>query len=384
MSETMVLERKLKRIRLKIEEGQEEEALATLDELWAASSSKEELDIIFTRAWYFAHKEQWSEVIRLLAPHCNADEIEENWHAASLKERERRAIYLLWLGNAAVNHSYYDDAAHYFTRCLRVLAMRRVHLPHVQIRALLGYAMTCIPLGLFPSAVQHYEKALQVCAKEKIFDDLPDIYYGLTDAYRQVGNFGEAYRYGKMALEIYRERGNRALECRMLNLLGRVALQLGDYRAAADYYMDSLAIATVDGHTAMQLINFVAMADLRLDEGRLEDARHYCDDAEEICSAIKNDHHVCGMMYMIHGKVLQREASQQYRRDGTPLLKEALDYFEKARDHFSRTQALTHLREIHSRIAEVYEALGQPEEALAHWKSAADISARDRSDVLDE
>jgi tetratricopeptide (TPR) repeat protein len=379
----MVLERELKRIRLKIEEGQEEEALATLDALGTASSQQEELDIVFTRAWYFAHKEQWSEVIALLAPHCNADEIEENWHAASLKERERRAIYLLWLGNAAVNHSYYDDAAHYFARCLRILEMRRVHLPRVQIQALLGYAMTCIPLGLQSLAVQYYEKALQLCAKEKLFDNLPDIYYGLADAYRQVGKFGDAYRYGKMALEIYRERGNRPLECRMLNLLGRVALQTGDYRAAADYYMDSLAIATADQYTSMQLINFVAIADLRLDEGRLEDATRYCDDAEEICFAIKDDHHVCGMMYMIHGKVLQREA-EQCQQGGQSLLKKALTYFERAREHFIRTQALTHLKEIHGRIAGVYEALGQPGEALIHWKSAANAVAGDRSEVPGE
>ena len=153
MQKTSLLEQTLKRIRLKIEEGQEQEALEALEALSSETSSKEERDIIFTRAWYFAHHEQWDKVVELLTPFYNPEEIEANWHAASLKERERRAIYLLWLGNAAVNFSYYEDAARYFSQCLKVLDMRRVHLPRVQIQALLGFAMTCIPLGLFPSAV---------------------------------------------------------------------------------------------------------------------------------------------------------------------------------------------------------------------------------------
>ncbi|HEV2582426.1 MAG TPA: tetratricopeptide repeat protein, partial [Ktedonobacteraceae bacterium] len=228
MPETTQLDQKLKRIRLKIEEGQEAEALATLDTL-AAETPKEERDIVFTRAWYFAHKEQWNTVITFLSPFYNADEIEANWHAASLRERERRAIYLLWMGNAAFNFSYYEDAAYYFNYCLKILDLRRVHLPAVRIKALLGYAMTCIPLGLFPSAILHYEQALQVTKKEKLEDDLSDIYYGLAEAHRQSGHFDQAYTYGKAALAIYQDRGNRPLVCRMLNLLGRIAYQSGDY-----------------------------------------------------------------------------------------------------------------------------------------------------------
>ncbi len=381
---TSLLEQNLKRIRLKIEEGQEQEALETLDGLSAETSSKEERDIIFTRAWYFAHNEQWDKAVELLTPFYNPEEIEASWHAASLKERERRAIYLLWLGNAAVNFSYYEDAAHYFSACLKVLDMRRVHLPGVQIQALLGFAMTCIPLGLFPSAIENYEKAVQVSMKEKLTDDLPHIYYGLADAHRLAGHFGEAYHYGKMALKMYQEKGNRYHECRMLNLLGRVALQLGDYRASADYYMDSLSIATIDNHAGMQLINFVAMGDLRLEENRFEEARDYCKRARDICQAIENDRHICGVMYMISGKVAWREAALHEGRQACTLLEEALAYYEKARELFKKTQAHTNLQEINGRIAEVYEAMNRPEKALAYWKDSSIHSANLQSLLLDE
>jgi tetratricopeptide (TPR) repeat protein len=386
MPETSLLEQTLKHIRLKIVEGQEGEALEALETLGALSTespSKEARDIIFTRAWYFANVEQWNEAVTLLSPYYNGDEIEANWHAASLKERERRAVYLLWLGNAAVNYSYYEDAARYFARCLEILDMRRVRLPEVQVKALFGYAMTCIPLGLFASAIQQYEKALQVSAKEKIEDDLPHIYYGLADAHRQAGHFGEAYHYGKLALAGYRKTGSRSHVCRMLNLLGRIALHLGDYRAAEDYYAESLSIATEDEHTSMQLINFVAMADLRLDEERLDEARIYCERAERICIAIKDDHHICGLMYMIHGKVAQREASKVEGQQANALLHEALAYYERARNQYDQTQARTHLIEIYGRLAEVYDALQRPEEAIAHWKFVFDGNAAIQSTAVD-
>ena len=379
-----LLEQKLKSIRLKIEEGRDGEAIATLDAL-PAETSKEERDIIFTRAWYFAYKEQWDQVVALLSPYYDSEEIETDWHAASLKERERRAIYLLWLGNAAVNNSYYEDAASYYQRCLSILDMRRVHLPHVRVRALLGYAMTCIPLGLYPLAIQQYEKALQVSEKEKLPEDLPHIYYGLTDAHRFAGHFGEAYDYGKLALAMYQERGDRYYECRMLNLIGRIALQLGDYRAAADYYMDSLSIATLEDFVGMRLLDFVALADLRLDEGRLDEARQYCKDARDLCVAIKDDHHMCGLMYMTCGKVAHREASQEQDEPARKLLLyEALEHYDKARDHFDRTQAYAHLKEVYGRLAEVYEALQRPAEALACWKHVFPAGVNGRSAALDE
>lgn len=371
MVETTQLEQKLRRIRLKIEEGQDAEALATLEALMA-QTPKDERDITFTRAWYFAHKEQWTEAISLLSPHFDPSEIEQNWHAASQRERERRAIYLLWLGNAAVNCSYYEDAAHYFSYCLRVLDLRRVHLPAVQVKALYGYAMACIPLGLYPSAIQHYEQALQVCKKERIEGDLPHIYYGLTDAHRLEGHFSEAYSYGETALKMYQERGDRYHTCRMFNLLGRIAFQTGDYRAASDHYMDSLSIATVDKFAGMQLLNFVAVAELRLDEDRLDEARNYCEHADEICSSVEGDHHVCGMMYLVRGKVEQHAASQQkgQGQDVCSLLTSALAYFEEARHHLIHTQAHTTLSQLYGHMAEVCEALGRSEEALANWRLA--------------
>ncbi|HEV2582992.1 MAG TPA: hypothetical protein VGT44_19185, partial [Ktedonobacteraceae bacterium] len=137
--------------------------------------------------------------------------------------------------------------------------------------------------------------------------------------------------------------------------------------AAADHYMESLAIAALDQQVRLQLINYVAMAELRLDENRLDEARTYCDNADEICSEIEGDHHDCGMMYLVRGKVEQRAAHQD---EDDCLLKDALVYFEQARQHLTNSQARTTLSQLYGHMAEVYEELGQSDEALVHWKQA--------------
>ncbi len=158
--------------------------------------------------------------------------------------------------------------------------------------------------------------------------------------------------------------------CRVYNLLGRIAFQLGDHQTAAELYMESLSLAMLDDRVSMQMINFVAMADVRLAEKRLDEAQRYCDHALEIAALLPDDHHMYGMMYLVCGKVAFAKAKETQGEEAHYSLLEAQDVFEKAEKHLVQTQAVAHLSELYGRRAEVYEALNQPQEALACWKSA--------------
>lgn len=366
-------EQTLYRIRLMIEEGQDQEALARLDAI-RTDDPAEQREITYLRAWYYNRLEQWDEATRYLSPLYDPCDIEENWDEASHSERERRAFYLLWLGNAAVNLSHYADASHYFSQCLKVLQKRRVHLPRVRIKALYSLGTTSIVNGFYAAAIQHYEEALRLCLKEGEESDLAHIYYGLCDAHRLSGNFDQAYAYGERALKFYREQANRYMEGRMQNLLGRICLQAGDRHSASDHYMEALSIATLDDQPGMKLINFVALAELRLDENRLDEAKRFCQRAQEVAASMKDDH-LFGMLYLVYSKVAQAQADQAQGEERYMHLRDALHFLERAKDHLSLTQANTHLSELYGRFAQVLEALGQPQEALVYWKSACEMLA---------
>ncbi|HLX57472.1 MAG TPA: tetratricopeptide repeat protein [Ktedonobacteraceae bacterium] len=376
MPEPTEFDRTMRRIRLMIEEGQADAALAQLDAIHTDDSRKQQ-EITYTYAWYYTRKELWSQTVHYLSLLNDARSIEDDWNDADHTDRERRAFYLLWLGVVAVELSRYEDASQHFTQCLKVLEMRRMHLPKVRIKALYSLGLTCMMSGFYAVAIQHYEEALKVFSKEKLQDqlkkDLADIHYRLSDAYRLSGDFDHARTHGIMALHIYEDFPDRYYVGRVYNLLGRIAFQAGENQLAAEQYLASLSLATLENRAGMQLINFVAMADLRLSENSLEDAQRYCGHALEASAQLQDDHHLCGMMYLVSGKVAQEKAKQAHGQEACYLLLEALDVYKKAAEHLAQTRATSHLSELYGRRAEVHEALNQSEEALACWKSAFDV-----------
>jgi tetratricopeptide (TPR) repeat protein len=370
MHEQSDTERLMYRARLLMEEGQNDLALATLGEI-QTDDPEQERQIAYLSAWCHTRLEHWTEALRLLSPLYTPGNIEDNWNDVNHNERERRAFYLLCLGNAAVNLSRYEEASQHYTQCLKVLSERRVNLPKVRIKARYSLGMTCTMTGFYALAIQHYEEALRLCKNDLDHEDLPDMYYGLCDAYRLMGKFERAYTYGVKALELYEKRGERTKEGRIHNLLGRICYQMREYREATDHYMEALSIATLDNSQVMKMVNFTALADLRLAEERLDEAERYCQRALEVAGGL-NDHHLCGVMYLICGKVALAESEKAEGERHERLFKEARGLFEKAKEHLTQTQASTFLAEVYGRLAQVLEMSGQEQEAITYWKTAYD------------
>jgi tetratricopeptide (TPR) repeat protein len=357
----------LLRARLYIQEGRPQEALPALETIQTEDPEKQR-EIAYLRAWCYNLLGNWSEAIRYLSQYT-PNNVEDNWIDADHNERERRAFYLLWLGNAAVNLSHYADASRHYEQCLKILRERRVHLPRVLLKARCGLGLTSTMNGFYLAAIQHYEDALHLCKDDLESEDAADIYYGLTDACRLAGKFEQAYTYGKMALKLYEKWSQRSLEGRMHNLLGRLCYQMGQYQDAGAHYMEALSIATLDGSPGMMMINFAALADLRLSEERLDEAIRFCQRAQEAGRRV-NDEHLSGLTYMVCGRVFYARAEQSEGERHREGLEEAIRCFELAMDQLSRTQATASLAELHGWLAKTYEEMGRHQDAVEHWKHA--------------
>ena len=212
----------------------------------------------------------------------------------------------------------------------------------------------------------------------KPLEDVADIYYGLADAYRLSGKFEQAYIYGKMALRLYEKRSLRYWEGRMHNVLGRICFQMGQSQDAGDHYMEALSAATLDNTPGMMMLNFAALADLRLAEGRLEEAKRFCQRAQEVGEHV-NDDHLRGLMCLVYGKVAYAETEQTQGEQRQKLLEEAIRWFENAKEQLSLTQASTNLAEVYGRLAQAYEELGRHQEAVEHWKAAYNLLTENKS-----
>ena len=159
------------------------------------------------------------------------------------------------------------------------------------------------------------------------------------------------------------------MEGRMQNVLGRICCQIREYDEAADHYLESLSIATLDNNQKMKMVNFTALAGLRLAENRQEEAQRYCQRALEVADGM-HDNYYLGLMYLTCGKVTFAESEQTEGEQHELLFSNARTLFEKAKEHLSQTQASELLGEVYGRIAQMLEKSGQSREAITYWKNA--------------
>ena len=354
------------RARLLLEEGQADKALPILEAIQNDNEGDQQ-EIAYFLGWCYVSSKRWDDAARVLSPLPQF--VEGDGGEESRIDRVHLAHSLLRLGQAAVNLGQFEDASRHYSKCLKVLQNKKIQLPEAKLKARYGLAMTYLMRGLHAAAIQHYELALGLCPIDND-EEMGNIYYGLCQAYVGSGNLINAKLAGEKALELHERCADRHLEGLDHNMLGHIYLKLGDYRAASDHYTEALSLAaSLNGHK-MIMINCASLAEVRLAEGRLEEAKRYCQRALENIDLIeRKDSYLESLTYLECGKVAQAEAQQVEGEQRQRLLEEAISWFQRTQAGLSPLQAYNQVTELYGRWAEVLEQLGRYEEAIACWKS---------------
>jgi tetratricopeptide (TPR) repeat protein len=350
--------------RLLLEEGQRDKALSVLEAI-CPHSEEERQERAYLLGWCHTLAKHWDDALHFLSPSAkfSADEDAQE----DLLDRERRAFCLLRLGQIAGQFALYEEASRHYTKCLRALQDKRIHLPLAQIKARYGLAVTYSMRGLYAAAVEHYEMALGQCLYLEDDNEIGNIYCGLCDTYRRAGELIKARLAGKKAL-LYIGGANHPVEGQIHNTLGRISFMLGNYREAADHYTEALTLANSCNSSPMTMINCAALAEVCLAEGRLEEARRYCQLTRDLIACVKNEQQR-GAAYLIIGKVTQAEAQPAEGEQKQRLLEEAIEWYVKAKSELSPTRSYADVAELYGRWAEAVEELGQLQAAFHCWKS---------------
>ena len=173
------------RVRLLLEEGQNEQALAVLETL-QPEDEKQQQEHAYFMGWYYILTKHWNDALRVLLPISRHQEDTETTDTDEHLERinrEWQARCLLYLGYAAINIGQFEDAERHLTACLRLLKHKQLQRPELQlwrIRAHYSLALTYNMRGLFPTALEHYEKALHLFLYEDNDEEHANIYHGLS------------------------------------------------------------------------------------------------------------------------------------------------------------------------------------------------------------
>ncbi len=358
----------LNRARLLLEEGRGEAARMVLEAV-KIDSDAQQRDMTYLLGWYYIINRQWEEAAQALSPLMIPDATDIEDVQPTLLERERFAVHLLRLGQIAVNLAHYEDASRHFLLCLKILHDRRIQLPALRIEARYNLAMTYIMRGSYSVAIQHYDDALRLCRHFELNEALPDIYYGLSEAYRCMGNFTKAHEVGREALRIYQGRGDELLQCRMYAVLGRISLLLGDYDAASSYYNTSCTLAVSNSRPKMIMVNYASLAEVYIAQERIDEAKEYAHRALEATTQV-DDVFLCGIVYTTVGKVTLVEARLTKNSQRQHLFEEAISWLQKSVTYLQSTQAFRDLAQTYSYLADVSEELGRAQDALSYWRLA--------------
>ncbi len=353
------------RARLLLEDGKSEAARVVIDTIQTETDAQQR-DVLYLLGWYYISSRQWDDAVQTLSPLLpNTPEVAQE----TLLERELLAIYLLRLGQTAVNLAHYEDASQHFISCLKLLHDRRVHLPAIRIQARYNLAMTYVMRGSYVVALHHYEDALRLCRHYDLNDALPDIYYGMSEAYRCSGDFTKAHEAGREALRIYQERGDELLQSRIYTLLGRISLLLGDYDAALNYYSASYTLAVSNTSYKMIMISCTSLAEVYAEQGNMVEAKKYTQHALEATTHVDNAY-LCGIVYMTIGKVTLEEAHLAPDPERQELFDQSVSWLQKSVKHLESTQATKDLAQTYTLLATVLEEAARQQESLAYWKLA--------------
>lgn len=366
MLEDTSMEQLFERAYFFITEGRKENALALLDSIQSENEGQKR-ELAYLRAWCYVLDGLWDQAGQVLFSPGVSNETITDIRTLGQTERRRKAYYILVMGDVAVNLARYEEATRHYALCIKFLDERRMNDVNLRLRALLGLGLANTMTGYYPSALKYYKEALRVCGEDPRNEHLPTIYYGLCDVYRHQAQFEQALDYGKKALQLYTERGNKQLICQVRSILGRVYYQMGDFSAANSCYTESLALAMSVGSETMALNNYAALADLRLEEGKPEEAWRYCELALDHSAKVPRNNYV-GMMYIVCGKVAESLAKGAEAQEQT---EKAISYYEKAVEKLKITDARSDvLSEAYSRLAQILETTGRQDLALTYWRSA--------------
>ena len=250
----------------------------------------------------------------------------------------------------------------------------------IRVKAHYSLAMALMMRGLYPAAIQQYNEAVHYFPHADEDEELGSIDYGLAATYQNMGKLEEARFAGMRALELYTEAGKFNREGITHNLLGHIALSNKDYRVASDHFTQALAISKTHAGPMTAMMNCAALAEVRLAEGRLDEAKRYCELACDMISQVSNTY-FCSQTCLMTAKVSHAAAQQAEGEERRQLLGETITWLEKAEGYLTEAETHAAAAEIFQLWGQTLEELGQYQEALVFWRSGYETLTKAKGSV---
>ena len=238
---------------------------------------------------------------------------------------------LINLANVHSSLAKYDDTELYFAEALEIAKAINNQAEIANIYS--GFGILEERRGNFEDAIKLHKQAIDFYNKTNFSSNIAITYNNIANIERKRGNFITSIRYFKEALEIAEKINRNLLQAILLNNIANNYFELNDYEKAIDFYEQSLAI-----NQKKDLITYYAsvtnIAQIKLEKGDYIDAEKLLKDAitfyqnEEIDGELINCYNNIGSLYIATEKL---DSAQLYLEKAIELAKHGgHDYYLSA------------------------------------------------------
>jgi CHAT domain-containing protein/Tfp pilus assembly protein PilF len=220
----------------------------------------------------------------------------------------------------------------------------------------------------FDAAVLNYNEALKLFQKAETTlplygADICDVLNGLGEIFSTTGNYRLALKYLSLALKLSKTRNLSGKEASTLLNLGALYLRQDNYYQASIYFRECTTKARASHLPLDQAKAILGLGISELRQGHFEKAhRHFSQSLETAITL--NDIETVALIRQNIGTVLQHQGQ----------LADALRELNSSEKLALQSSDIVRFAEVRLKKAELYNALGQPQQAISLARESAQIS----------
>jgi class 3 adenylate cyclase/tetratricopeptide (TPR) repeat protein len=273
------------------------------------------------------------------------------------------------MGVAHERKGQYRRALLWYNRGVTSLEGRDAHLEATIYLAMVGVLYR---EGRYAEALGPCTRGVELARRARSRGELAHGYYLLGNIYTDTGRVEEAIDYRRRALGIYRRTGDLVGQAKALNNLGVDQYYLGDWRASARCYQQSLDLCERAGDVTEAAVVANNLGEILSDQGDLEEA-------SQLFSRSLDTWETIG--YKIGAALACSNLGRVATRQGRCT--EAIEFLQKGATIFKEIGSKPYLAEANVRLAEAYLQQGQLGTALAHVRRALALALGARAPLVE-
>lgn len=315
----------------------------------SASNSRDKIQLLTELAWEvrMVESERVAKLCQEAEHLSRTDEFtSEPYDEGVASAMVCRAFVELYAGNL--------DTA--FSKCLHAQSLLPSYKSPIAIRIWFTLGWTNFFLGDFPLAMENGLKALTLA--RELGDDLHIAWTldAIASVHGVTGDFDSALPLHEESLVVFRRLNELMGEMRALNNMATTLLEMKESEKAFTAAAKSLEIAREYQLEADICNNFCTIADILVYMGRIQDAESKLREALEKYAIITGLPRVSilermGNVFLVKGDFIQAET-----------------FVQKALDMAVNLNQRGEIAMCHRSLSEIFERMGKPAKALAHYK----------------